>query len=356
MIVTFTANPSLDRTASVGGPLVRGGVHRLSGVTVEPGGKGVNVARVVHLAGRDVVAVLPAAPSDPLLAALTELGVAHRAVPVPTLARTNLTLTEPDGETTKLNEPGAPLSPETTDRLLEALTQAARGAEWVVLSGSLPPGAPADWYATLLAAVRAGGAKVAVDTSDAPLLALADAFPAATPDLLKPNGEELAQLTGADGARLEAGAARGDLGPVVEAAATLVGRGVPAVLATLGGAGAVLVTADGAWHATPPPVVPRSTVGAGDSSVAGYVLADLDGLDAPGRLRRAVAYGSAAAALPGTGLPSPAELDVDGVVVTALAAAGGPQPGAASTAVSDTSTTLTAPPASTREAAVPPTT
>jgi 1-phosphofructokinase len=105
---------------------------------------------------------------------------------------------------------------------------------------------------------------------------------------------------------------------VVTAARHLIDRGVGAVLATLGAAGAVLVDADGAWLATPPPISPRSTVGAGDSSLAGYVRADVEGAVAPQRLRMAVAYGGGAAALPGSALPSPAQLNLDGVTVTAV--------------------------------------
>ena len=96
-----------------------------------------------------------------------------------------------------------------------------------------------------------------------------------------------------------------------------IDRGVGAVLATLGAAGAVLVDQNGAWMATPPPIVPRSTVGAGDSSLAGYVRADVGGAEPPQRLQMAVAYGSAAAALPGSALPTPAEIDLDAVQVYA---------------------------------------
>ncbi len=90
------------------------------------------------------------------------------------------------------------------------------------------------------------------------------------------------------------------------------------VMGTLGASGAVLVTSEGAWHASPPPIVPRSTVGAGDSSVAGYVLADCGGEAAPDRLRTAVAYGSAAASKAGSALPKPEDLNTAEVVVTEL--------------------------------------
>jgi len=80
----------------------------------------------------------------------------------------------------------------------------------------------------------------------------------------------------------------------------------------------VLVNDTGAWFATPPPIIPRSTVGAGDSSLAGYVRADVGRAEAPRRLQMAVAYGSAAAALPGSALPSPADLDLDAVRVVSI--------------------------------------
>jgi 1-phosphofructokinase len=157
-----------------------------------------------------------------------------------------------------------------------------------------------------------------VDTSDAPLAALAAGLDRAAPDLIKPNSGELAGLAGVTAESLETALVRGDSGPVVRAAQQLIDRGVGAVLATLGAAGAVLVNTDGAWLATPPPIVPRSTVGAGDSALAGYVRADVEGAAAPARLQMAVAYGSGAAALPGTALPSPDEINLDGVAITAV--------------------------------------
>ena len=342
MIVTLTPNPSLDRTVTLPGPLVRGGVNRLSGVVVEPGGKGVNVARVLVSAGQPAAAVLPAAAHDPLLLALEAAAAAPsagsaalstRAVTVAAPARINTAVTEPDGTTTKLNEPGAALSPQEVDAvetaLLEAVTAAAAGEgagarHWAVLSGSLPPGVPADWYARLVRLLResAPGLRIAVDTSDEPLAALAAGLPESAPDLVKPNGEELGQLVGLPADRamaLEEGAAHGDLAPVADAARILVDLGLGAVMATLGPAGAVLVTGGGAWHATAPRVPVASTVGAGDSSVAGYVLADVRGGDEPERLRTAMAYGSAAASLPGTTLPTPGDLPAQEVVVTRLA-------------------------------------
>lgn len=318
MIVTVTPNPSIDRTVTLTQPLRRGAVQRLATAVNEPGGKGVNVARALTLARVDAIAVLPAAGHDPLLAALQTAGVPFRGVPTDEPVRTNLAVTEPDGTTTKLNERGAALGTGAREALERAVVEAAAHADWVVLSGSLPPGLPDGWYADMVARLAPLPCRVAVDTSDAPLAALAAAFATAAPDLLKPNAEELAGLVGADAEELERAAAEGDPDPAVAAARRLVDRGVGAVLATLGAAGAVLVDDTGAWLATPPPIVPRSTVGAGDASLAGYVRAAVGGAEPPRRLRMAVAYGSAAAALPGSALPAPAALDLDGVAVTPI--------------------------------------
>ncbi|ORB29297.1 1-phosphofructokinase family hexose kinase [Mycolicibacterium parafortuitum] len=316
MIVTVTPNPSIDRTVTLPVPLVRGAVHRVTSVTDQAGGKGVNVAKVLTMAGVDAVAVLPAATNDPLINALQAAAVPYRIVSTGEPARTNLAITEQDGTTTKINEPGATLDDVTLRTFTDAVLDAAGDADWVVMSGSLPPGIPASWYATVVAHLASRPCRVAVDTSDAPLAALVEGLDHGAPDLIKPNAEELAGILGLSAQHLEDAVAQGDPGPVVAAARQLIDRGIGAVLATLGAAGAVLVDGSGAWMATPPPIVPRSTVGAGDSSLAGYLRAEVGGAVPPQRLQMAVAYGSAAAALPGTTLPSPSEIDLNGVRVS----------------------------------------
>lgn len=318
MIVTVTPNPSIDRTVTLPARLVRGAVHRVQSVSTEPGGKGVNVARALTLAGLDTLAILPAGGRDPILSALQSCGVPFYAVPVDGAVRTNLTITESDGTTTKINEPGAVIDEAALAALTAAILDRAESARWVVLSGSLPPGMPDSWYADVVARLRPFDCKVAVDTSDAPLAALAAEFGRAAPDLIKPNAEELAGLAGVAAEHLEAALAQGDPDPVVGAARQLIDRGAHTVLATLGPAGAVLVDETGSWLATPPPIKPRSTVGAGDSSLAGYVRADVAGAQPPQRLQMAVAYGSGAAALPGSALPSPAQIDLDDVAVNPI--------------------------------------
>lgn len=313
MIVTLTMNPSIDRTAGLPGPLTVGGVNRIVTVNDAPGGKGVNVTRVLAASGASTCAVFPAPSTDPLVAMCTAGGVPSRVVPTSSDVRVNLTVTDPDGTTTKLNEPGSAPDARTLDAVRETVTELAHDARWMVLCGSLPHGVPADFYADLVVSLRATGVRVAVDTSDAPLAALAARMPEVAPDLVKPNGEELGQLVGVDGAALERRAADGDLAPVVAAATALRELGVGAVLVTLGGAGAVLVDGDNvAWHATTAPIRVRSTVGAGDSSLAGYLLAESRGAPPSERLAWAVAHGSVAASLDGTGLPlglDPATVD-----------------------------------------------
>ena len=311
-IVTLTANPSFDRTVALPVPLERGAVHRVEAMTSQAGGKGVNISRAAVSAGLRTVAVLPALPDDPFVRELERAGIECRPSRPAGDVRVNLTLTEPDGTTTKLNSPGAAVGPEHLDDLAATLVQHARGSAWAVLAGSLPPGAPPGLYADLVPRLREV-TRVALDTSDEPLAALVEALPGAAPDLLKPNAEELASVTGTDAAALEA-----DPGAAAKAARVLMERGVGTVLATLGGRGAVLVRDDGAWFAPPPPTTVVSTVGAGDSTLFGYLLAELRGLQPADRLALAVAYGSAAAGLPGTTIPGPDDLHPERVHVQQL--------------------------------------
>jgi 1-phosphofructokinase family hexose kinase len=324
MIRTLTANPSLDRSLELTAPLVPGGVHRIGGDALQVGGKGVNVARALDLAGARVEAIVPVGEHDEYRRLLAETDLPHRASPVAGRVRTNLTVLSPTAPgtapvTTKLNEPGAAISSRELAALEAAVLEHAGPGESVMLSGSLAPGFPEDWYARMVTALHARGAWAGVDTSDAPLGALAAAWtqdPAAAPDLLKPNALELAQLTGLDGRALSAledsatKVSAADLGPIGEAAQDLRAQGVAAVLVTLGGAGAVLAAAEGTWFCPARADQVVSTVGAGDCATAGYLLARTLGEDAPSALARAVAYGSAAVALPGTTIPRPDQVHV----------------------------------------------
>ena len=141
MIVTVTPNPSIDRTVTLPAQLVRGAVHRVVSVSTEPGGKGVNVARALTLAGIDTVAVLPAGEHDPILTGLQSNGVAFHAVPVDGTVRTNLTITESDGTTTKINEPGAVMAEAALALTAAILARAARRAGWCC-PDPCPPACP----------------------------------------------------------------------------------------------------------------------------------------------------------------------------------------------------------------------
>ncbi|WP_345802841.1 1-phosphofructokinase [Microbacterium sp. AZCO] len=315
MIVTLTANPSLDRTITLAGALQPGEVQAATSAREDAGGKGINVARVVAAAGARSLAVLPLAADDPFDVALRHSAVAARRVPIHGRVRANITITDPAGVTTKLNLPGAALDQADTAAVIDAVVEACAGARWLALAGSLPPGAGDAFYVDVIEAVRGrfghDAPRIAVDTSGAALTAVvADG----RPDLIKPNDEELADLAGV---ALEPGADLADA--VLPVARRLVPERVGAALVTLGAHGAVLVDADGAWAGTPPRIRVASTVGAGDSSLAGYLLADLDGAGPEERLRRSIRYGAAAASLPGTQAPSPADLPTGDVPVRCLA-------------------------------------
>ncbi|MFQ4147936.1 hexose kinase [Arthrobacter sp. LAPM80] len=315
MILTLTPNPSLDRTIELLAPLERGAVQRATAASQHPGGKGVNIVRALSASAIDALALLPGDADDAVVRALGAENIPHLTLPIGAPLRSNVAITEPDGTTTKVNEPGPVLTPAQLAELLELTVEKSDGAAWLVLAGSLPPGAPADYYARVIDAVRAAhGTRaplIAVDSSGAPLL---ESLRAA-PDLLKPNGEELAELTGiSDGPCLEA-----DPALAASASTSLVHNGVGAVLATLGSKGAVLVTAHGSWYGHGPAIEAKSTVGAGDSALSGYLLATLRGNSPQACLQQAVAHGAAAASLPGTMVPSLEQTTPDAVIVTALA-------------------------------------
>lgn len=314
MIVTLTANPSLDRTILLDAPLEPGAVQTAVSQREDAGGKGINVARAVTAAGVDTIAVLPLVQDDPFDAVLRQTAVPARRVPVAGRARANVTITDPAGSTTKLNLPGAALDRFEAAAVIDAVVAASAGARWLVLAGSLPPGVGDDFYVDVIRAVRAahGDAAplIAVDTSGPALRAVVEA---AMPDLIKPNDEELAELAGV-------ALSGGDLvDAVVAVARSVVPAKTRAALITLGSAGAVLIDAGGAWAGTPPRIRVASTVGAGDSSLAGYLLADIEGTPPEERLRRAIRYGAAAASLPGTQAPRPVDLPRADVPIVTLA-------------------------------------
>lgn len=315
MIVTVTANPSLDRTIEVP-RLLRGEVLRAVGTRVDPGGKGVNVSRALVANGHATRAVLTTGghAGTELIDLLAEAGVPVIDVPVSQGVRSNLTVAEADGTVTKLNEAGPALRAEEIEELLDAAIAAPpaydeqspsssldRPTAWIAGCGSLPPGVGIDFYADLVERAHEAGAKAAVDTSGPAL----DACLATGPDLVKPNLDELAEA-----ARIPIRT----LGDAVKAAEALRDAGAVSVLASLGPDGAILVDATGVTHAKAPLAGPlASTVGAGDAALAGFLAAGGQG---PQALAAAVAWGTAAVTLPGSIMPAPHDIDLDAVEIT----------------------------------------
>ena len=302
MILTVTPNPSVDRTVLVA-RLARGQVIRARRSWREPSGKGINVALALDRAGVAAAAVLPVGgpTGAELLQLLAVAGLTVHPVPVDGSIRANISIVEPDGTVTKLNEPGPDLSPAEVAALVRAVTDRLTGATWLACCGSLPPGAPVDLYAVLAELGHARGIPVAVDSSGAPLRAALEGHP----DLVKPNAPELAELVGRS---------LRTLGDVLDAAEAVRTLGAGAVLASLGADGLVLVDATGAVHAEAPAPTVVSAVGAGDAALAGFL--------SPGRsagsarsagtargartaegLRAAAAWGAAAVSHEGTLFP-----------------------------------------------------
>ncbi|MFK3984378.1 1-phosphofructokinase [Micromonospora sp. NPDC050397] len=298
MIVTVTLNPSLDRAMEIDA-LVRGEVIRAASAHIDPGGKGVNVSRALLANGVASRAVVPCGGDEgaQLVSMLTAEGVDLVAVPIAGRTRSNVTLAEPDGTVTKINESGPVLSPDEFARVTEAVLAAADAARWVVACGSVPPGLPVRAFGELCARLVGAGVRLAVDTSGPALRAAARAGAA----LLKPNREELAEAVATP---------LHSLGDVVEAARRLREEGAGAVLASLGPDGAVLVDEHGVLTGESTVRHPRSTVGAGDALLAGFLAAGATG---PEALAEGIAWGAAAVSLPGSRMPGPADLDRDAV-------------------------------------------
>ncbi|MFD6974411.1 1-phosphofructokinase [Streptomyces sp. NPDC059949] len=301
MILTVTPNPSLDRTYEVPS-LDRGRVLRATGDQVDPGGKGVNVSRAVAAAGVRTTAVLPlgGAPGILLAELLGLQGVDVTAVSITGQTRSNISLAEPDGTLTKINAPGPELFPEESALLLETVRTSCADAAWIACCGSLPRGLEPRWYADLVDLAHAAGARIALDTSGPALLG---ALPA-RPEVIKPNVSELAEAVGRP---------LPTLGDAVKAAEELHALGAGAVLASLGADGQLLVSAEGTFHGTAPAPLVRSNVGAGDASLAGFLIAGGTGPDA---LAAALAHGAAAVQLPGSAMPTLADLRPDQVTLT----------------------------------------
>ena len=309
MIYTVTLNPALDKTATVEN-LRLDSVNRISELRVDPGGKGINVSKVVRELGAKTVAIalLGGHTGTMLRNMLAELGIECKVLEVEGETRTNLKIKDPALKTnTDINEPGPEVTDEQLRGMLDGLVGEVDSGDIVVLSGSLPRGAAADTYKVWVAALKKTGAKVYLDADGDKLVRGIEA----KPDLIKPNEIELGAMMGRT---LDADE------KIVEAARELIDGGLDRVMVSMGGAGALYVARDVTIKANPVKVPVGSTVGAGDSVVAALAYAQDKGLGLEDTMRLAMATGAANVMQSGT-QAAPRELVdslIDKVVVTRL--------------------------------------
>lgn len=296
-IVTVTLNPAVDVSTTVDRIIP---VHKLRGTSQrrDPGGGGINVARVVTRLGGDVSAIYPVggAIGDLLRRLLHDEGIASHALPIAGETREDFFVDEiSTGQQYRFILPGPRLGDHEWQSCLAEVAGLKPFPRFLVASGSLPDGVPADFYAQLARVARPRGASVILDTSG-PALA---AGVAEGVHLIKPNLREMRELTGG-----------ADTPAAWEAAArTLIENGRAKIVAlTMGHLGAALVTSEGILRARPLEITPRSAVGAGDSFLGALVFALAAGAAPADCFRNAVAAGAAALLHPGTELCRPEDI------------------------------------------------
>ena len=293
-IVTLTINPAIDIFVSVDHvvPTLK---LRCSAPKRDPGGGGINVARVVHRLGSDVIAIYPVGGAiGKLLQRLVEReGIDSIVTPSHVETRENFTAFETDsGNLFRFVLPGSALHRAEWEACLERLVSLPDKPKFVVASGSVPPGVPDDFFARVAREAKRHGARTVVDTSGPALVAALDEGVT----LFKPNLDELGRLVGRTLA--------GDAACIAACRDLIVSGRTEAVALTLGDKGALLVTAKRVWKAGPLDIEVLSTVGAGDSFVGGMVSALAAGKPIEEAFRTGVAAGSAAVMSPGTELCS----------------------------------------------------
>lgn len=292
-IATLTLNPALDKSALVDRLLPEQKL-RCRDVQTDPGGGGINVSRGIRRLDGSTTAVFPAGgPAGEKLAALLgEEGIPTCMIKVPGETRENISVTEAlSGVQYRFTLPGQDTRLTDAEACLDALF--SLNPDIVVASGSLPPGLPDGYYAVVAERAKAAGVRLIVDTSGPALAAALDVglF------MLKPNLKELSALTGVE--KLE-------MNRVDDAALDIIQRGkCDIVVVSLGPQGALLVTKDGFEHIPAPPVLSKTTVGAGDSMVAGMVWALSQGKSYRDMAAIGVACGTAATLHAGTALFQP---------------------------------------------------
>ncbi|MEI2831086.1 1-phosphofructokinase [Pseudomonas mosselii] len=289
-ILTLTLNPALDITISLE-RLRPGAVNRSLAQHSHAAGKGLNVAQVLADLGHSVTVggFLGLDNLAPFEALIAWRGFADCFVRVPGETRSNIKLVEADGQVTDINGPGPQVDEAARDALLRRLAEVAPGHDAVVVAGSLPRGISPEWLRELLLMLKSHGLKVALDSSGEALRAGLEA----APWLVKPNTEELGEVLGQ---------------PVLDpagrraAAQRLLASGVEHVVVSQGEQGVTWFATGLALHAQPSKVHIASTVGAGDSLVAGMVHGLLQAEAPAATLRRATAIAAQAVTQVGFGI------------------------------------------------------
>ncbi|AKN25901.1 1-phosphofructokinase [Stutzerimonas stutzeri] len=294
-VLTVTLNPALDLTVQL--PALRlGEVNRSDNLQVHAAGKGLNVAQVLADLGHQltVTGFLGEANAQPFEQLFAARGFADEFVRVAGETRSNIKLAEADGRITDINGPGLEVGAAQRDELLARLERLVPDHELVVVAGSLPRGVEVPWFVDLLQQLARLGARVALDTSGA---ALREGL-ALSPWLIKPNEEELAQARDLDPADAQA---------LADEACRLNAR-IEHVVMSQGAAGVSWFSPAAAWHAQPPKVRVVSTVGAGDSLLAGMLHGLLAGWPAERTLAHATAIAAQAVGQIGFGITDRAQL------------------------------------------------
>ncbi|SDU32839.1 1-phosphofructokinase [Pseudomonas yamanorum] len=289
-ILSLTLNPALDLTVRLT-RLEPGEVNRSEAMITHAAGKGVNVAQVLADLGHQVTVGGFLGEDNPQAfeMLIARRGFTDAFIRVPGETRSNIKIAEQDGRVTDVNAPGPLVSEQAQQALLEQLARIAPGHDAVVVAGSLPRGITPQWFQSLLQQLKNLGLKVALDTSGEALRAGLNAGPW----LIKPNTEELADA----------------LGHATDAVSQLHRQGVEHVVVSDGAAGVSWYSPDAALHATPPKVTVASTVGAGDSLLAGMLHGLLNGDTPEQTLRRATAIAAMAVTQIGFGITDEAQLE-----------------------------------------------
>lgn len=291
-IVTLTLNPALDKSTETE-RLLPDEKLRCDPPRWEPGGGGINVSRAIRLLGGDSLCIyLAGGPTGYKLEELMkEEGINQQRIESKEATRENLVIYEKSSQRQyRFGMPGAQVSEEELEACLQAIRDLPEGVEYLVASGSLPTGAPDDFYGKITQLTNEMGIRCVVDTSGKALLKAAEQGVG----LLKPNLGELSQLAGKEHVNAM---------EQEEIAKQIISQGKASMLAvSLGPRGAMLATKEHIEYVVPPTVKILSTVGAGDSMVAGMVLALSLGKSQPDMIRWGVAAGTAATMTPGSEL------------------------------------------------------